>query len=78
MKWAKEIWKMLKIANFKMGFIREDDLPPDDWFDDSLGDYVTGEPLSKEDVEKMIEENYKEIVSRISSSPSTTFSRAST
>lgn len=58
---AKEIWRMLKLANFRAGFAREKDLPPEDWFDNGFMDYVTGEPLSREDVEKMMDEYYVEM-----------------
>ena len=58
---AKEIWRMLKLANFRAGFTRADDLPPEDWFDDGFRDYVTGEPLTKEDVERMMDEYYMEM-----------------
>ena len=58
---AKEVWRMLKLANFRAGFTREDDLPPEDWLDDGFRDYVTGEPLTKEDVERMLDEYYMEM-----------------
>jgi len=54
---AKEVWRMLKLANLKT----TGDIPPDDWFEDGFRDYVTGKPLGREDVERMIEEYYEEM-----------------
>ncbi|WP_202318720.1 aldehyde ferredoxin oxidoreductase N-terminal domain-containing protein [Archaeoglobus neptunius] len=58
---AKEIWTLLKLANVREGFRREHDSPPDDWFEDGFRDYVTGKPLAKEDVERMVDEYYREM-----------------
>ncbi len=54
---AKGVWRMLKLANLKTA----EDIPPEDWFEDGFRDYVTGKPLSREDVERMIEEYYEEM-----------------
>ncbi len=55
MQRARNVWKMLKLAN------RMEDIPPDDWFEDGFRDYATGRPLTKEDVLRMVEEYYEEL-----------------
>jgi aldehyde:ferredoxin oxidoreductase len=55
------IWTLLRMANLREGSGREDEALPDRWFEDpGFKNYLTGEPLSRGEVEQMIEDYYEE------------------
>jgi aldehyde:ferredoxin oxidoreductase len=60
-KRVDRVWTLLKIANLREGRGKGDEALPEKWFSDPpFRDYLTGEPLSKEDVQQMIEDYYDE------------------
>ncbi len=69
MKRAERVWNLFKMINFREGFTRQDDEPPKKWFDPItspdgekvyMTDYFETKELSREDVEKWLEDYYVE------------------
>ncbi|MDY6881744.1 MAG: aldehyde ferredoxin oxidoreductase C-terminal domain-containing protein [Thermodesulfobacteriota bacterium] len=64
---GERAWNLYKVLNARAGFGRKDDKPPEAWFrpcksrekDYSLTDYY-GNPLSRADVEKLLDDYYDE------------------
>jgi len=55
------VWTLLRMANLREGLGRSDESLPDRWFEEpGFKNYLTGEPLSREEVEQMIEDYYEE------------------
>ncbi|RJR23795.1 MAG: hypothetical protein C4582_04855 [Desulfobacteraceae bacterium] len=58
---ADRAWTLLRMANVREGFTRNDDSPPGGWFDTpGFKDYLTDKPISHSDAELMIEDYYDE------------------
>jgi aldehyde:ferredoxin oxidoreductase len=58
---ADRAWTLLRMANVKEGHTRRDDDLPDTWFEDpSFRNYITGQPLSRQEVAVMIDDYYNE------------------
>jgi aldehyde:ferredoxin oxidoreductase len=58
---ADRAWTLLSMANARCGITRHDEILPEKWFEDpAFLDYVTGKPLSAEDVERMMDDYYDE------------------
>ncbi len=58
---VNRVWTLLRMANLADGFTREDDAIPEQWFEDPpFLDYLTKEPVKKEDLEQMIDDYYRE------------------
>lgn len=59
---AGRIWTLYRMANIREGFEKEDlEMLPDQWFGEKgFKDYVTGEPLTKDQAQRMIEDYYEE------------------
>ncbi len=55
-------WTLLRLANLREGFHREDqEVLPEKWFGDrGFQDYVTEVPLTVEETEKMVDDYYRE------------------
>ncbi len=64
---GERAWNILKAANVREGFNRKDDEPPPTWFEPlvvagksiPLTDYY-GNPLTKEDIERLLDDYYNE------------------
>lgn len=67
-KGGERIFNLSKLLNVREGFSREDDKPPEIWFQPmmspegkiELKDYYDRKPIHKEDVEKILDDYYKE------------------
>lgn len=58
---ADRVWTLLRMLNVREGFGRAQDSPPAQWFGlEGFKDYLSERPLSREDVDKMIEDYYEE------------------
>ena len=65
---SERVWNLWKVMNCRAGFDRKDDEPPEIWFqplkgDDKeyyLRDYFLTTPLTREDVEGMLDDYYEE------------------
>jgi aldehyde:ferredoxin oxidoreductase len=58
---ADRAWTLLRMANVKEGDVRRDEELPDKWFEDpGFRDYMTGQPLQRESVSRMIDDYYNE------------------
>ena len=54
-------WALLYMANVRAGYTRKDDILPEKWFQDpAFKNYLTGRPLSPDDVEHMMDDYYEE------------------
>jgi len=54
-------WTLLCMANVRAGYTRKDDILPEKWFQDpAFKNYLTGRPLSPDDVERMMDDYYDE------------------
>lgn len=56
------VWTLYRLANLREGLDRgKDEIPPEQWFSKAgFKNYLTGEPLQRSEVERMIEDYYKE------------------
>jgi aldehyde:ferredoxin oxidoreductase len=55
------VWTLLRMANVREGLTRADDALPDKWFDGpGFQDYLTEKPAGREDMERMIQDYYRE------------------
>jgi aldehyde:ferredoxin oxidoreductase len=55
------IWTLLRVANLREDSGRSEEKLPDRWFEDpGFKNYVTGEPLSRDEVQQMVEDYYEE------------------
>jgi aldehyde:ferredoxin oxidoreductase len=60
-KRADRAWTLLKMANIREGFSKNDDSPPDKWFTaPGFQNYVTEEPVDAGEIIGMIEDYYDE------------------
>jgi aldehyde:ferredoxin oxidoreductase len=58
---ADRAWTLLRMANVMEGHTRRDDDLPDKWFEDpTFRNYITGQPLSREEVATMVDDYYHE------------------
>jgi aldehyde:ferredoxin oxidoreductase len=58
---ADRAWTLLKMANIREGFLKENDVPPDKWFQGpGFHNYITEEPVGAEEITGMIEDYYDE------------------
>ncbi len=59
---AERVWTLYRIANLREGFNRSDhESLPDQWFGtEGFKDYVTEQPLERQEAERMIEDYYGE------------------
>lgn len=58
---ADRAWTLLKAANVREGFLREQDTPPEKWFgENGFRDYVTEQPIGGDEVMRMVEDYYNE------------------
>ena len=61
MKRADRVWTLLRMANVRQGFGRKDDTIPQKWYKDApFQEYLTENPLSAEEYERMIDDYYDE------------------
>jgi aldehyde:ferredoxin oxidoreductase len=55
------VWTLLRMANLREGLAGKEEALPDQWFEQPpFRDYLTEEPVRREDVERMIEDYYRE------------------
>jgi aldehyde:ferredoxin oxidoreductase len=55
------VWTLLRMANLREGFTRDKEAFPAHWFENPpFRDYLTDEPVKREDLEEMIEDYYRE------------------
>ena len=60
-KRADRAWTLLWMANLREGMTREKNPLPDKWFQEpGFNDYLTDAPLSRDEVEKMVEDYFDE------------------
>ncbi|MBW2061929.1 MAG: hypothetical protein JRI95_10260 [Deltaproteobacteria bacterium] len=60
-KRVDRVWTLLRLANLREGFGRQDDALPEKWFGKSgFQDYITEKPLKQQDAEQMVEDYYDE------------------
>jgi aldehyde:ferredoxin oxidoreductase len=60
-KRADRAWTLLKMANIREGFSKEDDAPPEKWFGEAgFLHYVKEKPISPHEVIEMVEDYYDE------------------
>lgn len=58
---ADRAWTLLKMANIREGFLKENDAPPDKWFQGpGFHSYITEKPVGPGEIMKMIEDYYDE------------------
>lgn len=58
---ADRAWTLLKLANMREGFVKEQDAPPEQWFvKPGFLDYVTEQPIGPGQVMAMVEDYYDE------------------
>lgn len=58
---ADRAWTLLRLVNAREGFTRKDDAFPPGWFEEpAFKNYLTGQPVSREEVERMLEDYYDE------------------
>jgi aldehyde:ferredoxin oxidoreductase len=58
---ADRAWTLLKMANIREGFSKENDTPPDKWFQGpGFHNYITEEPVGPKEIMAMIEDYYDE------------------
>jgi aldehyde:ferredoxin oxidoreductase len=58
---ADRAWTLLKMANIREGFSKENDTPPDKWFQEpGFHNYITEEPVGPGEIIAMIEDYYDE------------------
>jgi aldehyde:ferredoxin oxidoreductase len=58
---ADRVWTLLRMAGVREGLGRKDERLPEKWFEaPGFKNYVTEEPLSREEAEQMIEDYYEE------------------
>lgn len=58
---ADRVWTLLRLANLREGFSRKEDGFPEQWFGaDGFRDYVTDAPVTREALERMVEDYYDE------------------
>jgi len=61
MKRSERVWTLLRIANIREGFTRDDDTLPEKWFEDpAFKDYLTGNKVIHQEIEQMLEDYYDE------------------
>jgi len=68
MKAGERCWNLLKVLNYRVGFDRSHDRPPDVWFTPlkvdgqelHLMDYYRTKTLTREDVERLLDDFYEE------------------
>jgi aldehyde:ferredoxin oxidoreductase len=55
------VWTLLRMANMREGVTRESDSPPAKWFEGpGFKDYLTDKPATRQDMEQMIQDYYRE------------------
>ena len=55
------VWTLLRMANLREGLTRKEEALPDQWFEQPpFRDYLTEEPVKREDVEQMVDDYYRE------------------
>jgi aldehyde:ferredoxin oxidoreductase len=58
---ADRAWTLLHMANVRAGYSRKDDIVPEKWFQaPGFLEYLSGRPLSPDDVERMMDDYYDE------------------
>ena len=65
---SERVWNLWKVINYRAGFSRKDDEPPEIWFkplrgedkEHCLMDYFGTTPLTREDVARLLEDYYDE------------------
>lgn len=68
MKASARVWNLYKILNWREGFTRKDDTPPDKWFEPmkaagnefEIKDYFQTRVLTKQDIEGLLDDYYDE------------------
>jgi aldehyde:ferredoxin oxidoreductase len=68
MRAAERVWNLYKVLNWREGFTREDDTPPDKWFEPlkaaggefEMKDYFQTKTLAREDIEGLLDDYYDE------------------
>jgi aldehyde:ferredoxin oxidoreductase len=68
MRAAERVWNLYKVLNWREGFTREQDAPPDKWFEPlkaagsefELKDYFQTKTLTKEDIMGLLDDYYDE------------------
>jgi aldehyde:ferredoxin oxidoreductase len=68
MKAAERVWNMYKVLNWREGFDRKDDAPPDKWFEPlkaagaefEIKDYFQTRTLTRQDIENLLDDYYDE------------------
>ena len=58
---AERAWTLLRMANVREGYTKKDETIPEQWFGESgFKNYLTENPITRKEVEKMIEDYYDE------------------
>jgi len=65
---SERVWNLWKMLNYRAGFDRKDDEPPEIWFQPlkgedkeyNLKDYFFAAPLAREDVDRLLDDYYDE------------------
>jgi aldehyde:ferredoxin oxidoreductase len=58
---ADRAWTLLHMANVRAGYSRKDDIVPEKWFQaPGFLEYLSGRPLTPDDVERMMDDYYDE------------------
>lgn len=60
-KRVNRIWTLYRLANVREGMNRKDETVPEQWFQEpGFRNYVTEEPISRQEVDQMIDDYYEE------------------
>jgi len=68
MRAAERVWNLYRVLNWREGFTRKDDAPPDKWFEPlkaaggefEMKDYFQTKTLTREDIEGLLDDYYEE------------------
>lgn len=68
MRAAERVWNLYRVLNWREGFTRKDDAPPDKWFEPlkaaggefEMKDYFQTKTLTREDIDCLLDDYYEE------------------
>ena len=68
MRASERVWNLYRVLNWREGFTRKDDAPPDKWFEPmkaaggefEMKDYFQTKTLTREDIERLLDDYYEE------------------